>query len=415
MRRPTHRNFAKGGIRFANNLFVPAVVISMARIDDSLFAEGVAERERSRKPLHKQICFFKRKVHAVRLRICSRFFDAVGIRLDFFIHRVVNHAQSRLIKEIFFERDIRQHVVTVVAVVISRYNRVHVGRGEFVIVVGVVVIGRNSGGDSAALGRISYPHVFCVERGLMRVETSEAVRTHNGTLGQIMRHDVDDAAHAIGREAFGHVTFVDFDAVNFVNGNIVNREVSVAVIDRHTINKHLHIFAFHAADIDFTFAAHASRLANFHARRTVRSVCDGGAGALKFRGIHDLDRFGLGFLVDGCSFVDSFALDSHFVEDCHSNLRIIRIFIYRRIRSIIYRLFRCFLAKNIVKIRDFFGRFGVFSARRFLRTRCHSGNRDHHQHESCQFVCKNVFHRVQIEKQTQEKSTPKGLAKIRLE
>lgn len=43
VRCPTHRNFAKGGIRFANNLFVPAVVISMARINDSLSAEGVAE------------------------------------------------------------------------------------------------------------------------------------------------------------------------------------------------------------------------------------------------------------------------------------------------------------------------------------------------------------------------------------
>ena len=200
-----------------------------------------------------------------------------------------------------------------------------------------------------------------------------------------MRHDVNHTTHAVSRKAFGHVTLVYLNAVNLVDWDVVDREISVAVIDRHSIDKHLHVLALHAADIDLAFAAHAARLADFHARRAVRGVGDGGAGALKFRSIHHLDRFRLCLLVDRSGFVDSFTVNAHLVENRHTNLRIICNFIYL-ITAI--SIFRGFFSKKVIKIRHFFSRLARIRAYRFLCTRRNHRNGNQNNDDSYQFICK---------------------------
>ena len=146
----------------------------------------------------------------------------------------------------------------------TRHHRVHVRRGKIVIVIGIVIVRRNASFYSTILYRIRHPNVFCIKRSLMRIETAERIRTCNRTLGQIFRHDINNAAHTIRCKTFRYIALVNLNAVNFIDRNIIYRKRAIPVIDRNAIHKNFHVLAFHAANIDFTFAAETARLAHFH-------------------------------------------------------------------------------------------------------------------------------------------------------
>ena len=160
---------------------------------------------------------------------------------------------------------------------IASHHGIHRGSRKFVVVIGIVVICRKPRFHCATLARIRHPDVLRIERSLVRIETSKTIRPRHGAFRQILRHNVDDAAHAIRRETFRHIALVNFNAVNLIHRNVIHGKASIAVVHRDAVHKDLHVFAFHAADVDFIFAAHPAGLANFHTRRAVRHIGDGSA------------------------------------------------------------------------------------------------------------------------------------------
>ena len=108
--------------------------------------------------------------------------------------------------------------------------RIHVGSSKFVIVVGIVVIGRNSRFNGAALERIGNPHVFCIERGLVGIETSETIIDDNIKTNIVKIVD-SQGERAIGKPIGTYVT------VDIKNLKLLISEEDIKKIERETLKE----------------------------------------------------------------------------------------------------------------------------------------------------------------------------------
>ena len=126
-------------------------------------------------------------------------------------------------------------------------------------------------------------------RGLVRIKTRKAVRNINRIGRTFLGNNIDSTASTICCKTCRNIPLIDFDIGNLINRNIVKAQVALR-FNRDTVHEHLDILAFHAANVDLAFAAHAARLAHLHTRGRIDRLRDRLAGILHFGSINRRNR-----------------------------------------------------------------------------------------------------------------------------
>ena len=165
----------------------------------------------------------------------------------------------------------------------------HEGRSKFVIIVRMVEIARHAhfqiSGTHNTINQMARRY-----RRLVRIEAGKAIRCIHRISRAFFGHNIDGTASPIYRKTRRNIALVHFDICNLIDGNIVESEISLSFY-RNAIDKHLDILAFHTANIDFAFAAHASGLTHLYARRCIHRLRNTLAGILQFRSIDSRNSF----------------------------------------------------------------------------------------------------------------------------
>ena len=104
--------------------------------------------------------------------------------------------------------------------------------------------------------------VLCVEIGLVRMERSHAVREIEVVAAAAVRDDVHGTTQRVASEAGGNDTFIDFDPVDDVDGQVGQRHAGALGVERHPVEEIADRVPAHAVDGQVEVAAHAALFAD---------------------------------------------------------------------------------------------------------------------------------------------------------